>query len=420
MNTFKKIYCRIFQTCFRIALPFLPYREPELIDGFKNVPAVLKKHHISHILLVTDPGVYKLGLTKPLEKQLSKSQISCTIYKDTVANPTSANVEDAKDLYLDHECQALLAFGGGSSMDCAKAVGARLARPHKSLSKMEGILKIWHRLPLLIAVPTTAGTGSETTLAAVITDADTHHKYAINDFNLIPDYAVLEPSVTYGLPPQLTATTGMDALTHAIEAYIGRSTTKQTRAASIEAIQLIFQYLPVAYKNGKNRTARKEMLRASYLAGTAFTKSYVGYVHAVAHSLGGQYGIPHGLANSVLLPIVLEAYGNAAHKKLAHLARITKLSSSPDDTTAANAFIAHIRKMNASMNIPTTLAGIRDEDIPKLARYADKEANPLYPVPILWDDKQLALMYHLVQEKKEKENNSHAETGHRDYTGISA
>ena len=420
MNILKKIYCRIFQTCFRIALPVLPYREPELIDGFKHVPEVLKKHHISHILLVTDPGVYKLGLTKPLEKQLLKSEISCTIYKDTVANPTSANIEEAKDLYLAHGCQALLAFGGGSSMDCAKAVGARLARPNKPLAKMEGILKIWHKLPLLIAVPTTAGTGSETTLAAVITDADTHHKYAINDFNLIPDYAVLEPSVTYGLPPQLTATTGMDALTHAIEAYIGRSTTKQTRAASIEAIQLIFQYLPVAYKNGKNRTARKEMLRASYLAGTAFTKSYVGYVHAVAHSLGGQYGIPHGLANSVLLPIVLEAYGSAAHKKLAHLARITKLSSSPDDTTAANAFIAHIRKMNASMNIPTTLAGIRNEDIPKLARYADKEANPLYPVPILWDDKQLALMYHLVQEKKEKENNSHAETGHRDYTGISA
>ena len=355
-----------------------------------------------------------------MEKQLLKSEISCTIYKDTVANPTSANIEEAKDLYLAHGCQALLAFGGGSSMDCAKAVGARLARPNKPLAKMEGILKLWHKLPLLIAVPTTAGTGSETTLAAVITDADTHHKYAINDFNLIPDYAVLEPSVTYGLPPQLTATTGMDALTHAIEAYIGRSTTKQTRKAAIEAIQLIFRYLPVAYKNGKNRTARKEMLRASYLAGTAFTKSYVGYVHAVAHSLGGQYGIPHGLANSVLLPIVLEAYGSAAHKKLAHLARITKLSSSPDDTTAANAFIAHIRKMNASMNIPTTLAGIRNEDIPKLARYADKEANPLYPVPILWDDKQLALMYHLVQEKKEKENNSHAETGHRDYTGISA
>lgn len=207
-----------------------------------------------------------------------------------MANPTSANVEDAENLYLKKHCQALLAFGGGSSMDCAKGVGARLARPNKSLAKMEGILHVMHKLPLLIAVPTTAGTGSETTLPPSSPMPDTHHKYAINDFNLIPHYAVLEPEVTVGLPAQLTATTGMDALTHAIEAYIGRSTTKQTRKAAIEAIQLIFQYLPVAYKNGKNRTARKEMLRASYLAGTAFTKSYVGYVHAVAHSLGSQYG----------------------------------------------------------------------------------------------------------------------------------
>ena len=409
MNILKKIYCRIFQTCFRIALPFLPYREPELIDGFKNVPAVLKKHHISHILLVTDPGVYKLGLTKPLEKQLSKSQISCTIYKDTVANPTSANIEEAKDFYLAHGCQALLAFGGGSSMDCAKAVGARLARPNKPLAKMEGILKIWHKLPLLIAVPTTAGTGSETTLAAVITDADTHHKYAINDFNLIPDYAVLEPSVTYGLPPQLTATTGMDALTHAIEAYIGRSTTKQTRAASIEAIQLIFDNLQTAYKNGNDKTARRNMLRASYLAGTAFTKSYVGYVHAVAHSLGGCYGIPHGLANSVLLPIVLEVYGTAAHKTLARLARITGISDSKLDAVAAEEFINHIRSMNISMNIPETLDGIRNEDIPKLACYADKEANPLYPVPALWGPEKLEQMYHLVQEVSEHDRNRNSE-----------
>lgn len=409
MNILKKIYCRIFQTFFRIALPILPYREPELIDGFKHVPEVLKKNHISHILLVTDPGVYKLGLTKPLEKQLLKSEISCTIYKDTVANPTSANVEEAKELYLVHGCQALLAFGGGSSMDCAKAVGARLARPNKPLAKMEGILKIWHKLPLLIAVPTTAGTGSETTLAAVITDADTHHKYAINDFNLIPDYAVLEPSVTYGLPPQLTATTGMDALTHAIEAYIGRSTTKQTRAASIEAIRLIFDNLQTAYKNGNDKTARRNMLRASYLAGTAFTKSYVGYVHAVAHSLGGCYGIPHGLANSVLLPIVLEAYGTAAHKKLARLARITDISDSKLDAVAAEEFINHIRSMNISMNIPETLDGIRNEDIPKLARYADKEANPLYPVPALWGPEKLEQMYHLVQEVSEHDRNRNSE-----------
>ncbi len=294
-------------------------------------------------------------------------------------------------------------------MDCAKAVGARLARPRKPLAKMEGILKIWHKLPLLIAVPTTAGTGSETTLAAVITDADTHHKYAINDFNLIPDYAVLEPSVTYGLPPQLTATTGMDALTHAVEAYIGRSTTKQTRAASIEAIQLIFDNLQNAYKNGNDKTARRNMLRASYLAGTAFTKSYVGYVHAVAHSLGGCYGIPHGLANSVLLPIVLEAYGTAAHKKLAALARITGITDSALDAVAAEEFINHIRSMNISMNIPETLDGICDEDIPELARYANKEANPLYPVPALWGPEKLEQMYHLVQEVNEHDRSRNSE-----------
>lgn len=399
MNILKKIYCRAFQICFRIAIPILPYREPKLIDGFAAVPEVLKEHQITRLMLVTDPGVYQLGLTKPLEQLLQESNIFVSIYKETVANPTSKNVEEARRQYLTDHCQALLAFGGGSSMDCAKGIGARLARPKKSLAKMEGILRVMRKLPLLIAVPTTAGTGSETTLAAVITDEKTHHKYAINDFNLIPDYAVLEPQVTVGLPPQLTATTGMDALTHAVEAYIGRSTTRQTRAASIEAVRLIFANLQTAYKDGHNLTARTNMLHASYLAGTAFTKSYVGYVHAVAHSLGGCYGIAHGLANSVLLPIVLTAYGEAAHKKLAALARAAGISSSASDKDAANAFIAQIKEMNRSMNIPTTLSGIRKEDIPMLAHYADHEANPLYPVPILWDAEKLSEIYDLVQNK---------------------
>ena len=397
MNTFKKIYCRIFQTCFRIALPFLPYREPELIDGFKNVPAVLKKHHISHILLVTDPGVYKLGLTKPLEKQLSKSQISCTIYKDTVANPTSANVEDAKDLYLDHECQALLAFGGGSSMDCAKAVGARLARPHKSLSKMEGILKIWHRLPLLIAVPTTAGTGSENTLAAVITDSEKKHKYVLNDFVLIPRYAILDAELTYSLPPHLTATTGMDALTHAVEAYIGRSTTKETREKALLAVKTIYQNIETAYHDGHNHAAREQMLNAAYLAGFAFSRSYVGYVHAVAHSLGGQYNIPHGLANAVLLPEVLESYGSCIHKKLHMLGCAAGVCTEQDSIKAgAGKFIASIRTLNKSMGIPDFLSGIQERDIETMSVHAAKEANPLYPVPKLMTRKEMEAFYRLM------------------------
>lgn len=298
-------------------------------------------------------------------------------------------------------------------MDCAKAVGARLVRPRKPLNRMEGLLHVLHRLPLLIAVPTTAGTGSETTLAAVITDEKTHHKYPINDFSLIPHYAVLDPDVTLNLPPQLTATTGMDALTHAVEAYIGRSTTRATRAAAVEAVRLIFANLPEAYFNGHDREARANMLRAAYLAGTAFTKSYVGYVHAVAHSLGGRYGIAHGLANSVLLPVVLKAYGPAAWKKLAELARAAGVSDAPGDREAAEAFIACIEAMNAAMDIPETLPGIRSEDIPQLARYADHEANPLYPVPVLWGPEKLADLYKQVQEVEVhdgKGNPVHSET----------
>lgn len=375
MNTFKKIYCRIFQTCFKIALPFLPYREPELIDGFKNVPAVLKKHHISHILLVTDPGVYKLGLTKPLEKQLSKSQISCTIYKDTVANPTSANVEDAKDLYLDHECQALLAFGGGSSMDCAKAVGARLARPHKSLSKMEGILKIWHRLPLLIAVPTTAGTGSETTLAAVITDADTHHKYAINDFNLIPDYAVLEPSVTYGLPPQLTATTGMDALTHAIEGYITKGHCTISDMFHLEAIKLISENLRGAVQNTPE--GREGMALGQYIAGMGFSNVGLGIVHSMAHGLSALYDTPHGVACAIILPTGLEYNKSVAGERYRAVGKAMGVTGIDEmnDAEAADATIAAVKQLSADVGIPANLHGIlKEEDIQFLAESAFADA----------------------------------------------
>ena len=415
MNVLKKVFCRVFQAGMRIALPFLPYREPELIRGVGGVPAVLRAHDIDCVMLVTDAGVRGLGLTAHLEELLKAAHIRCVVYDGTVANPTVTNVEQARMLYLENGCQGLIAFGGGSSMDCAKALGARIVRPNKPLARMEGLLQVLRRLPLLIAVPTTAGTGSETTLAAVITDEKIHHKYPINDFALIPHYAVLDPDVTLGLPPHLTATTGMDALTHAVEAYIGRSTTKGTRAAAIEAVQLLFANLPEAYFNGHDRDARANMLRAAYLAGTAFTKSYVGYVHAVAHSLGGRYGIAHGLANSVLLPVVLKAYGPAAWKKLAELARAVGVSSAARDEEAAKAFIEAIEAMNAAMDIPETLPGILSEDIPQLARYADHEANPLYPVPVLWGPEELQKMYELVQEAP-----GHDAKRDRDHTDTAA
>ena len=302
MNPLKKIYCRIFQTAFKLALPLLPYRNPKILGSVKEIPALLEKKNCNTVLLITDGGIRKLGLTERLEKALADAGIPCIVYDRTVANPTAANVEEALNLYLSNNCQAIIGFGGGSSMDCAKAVGARAACPKKSLAKMEGILKVHHKLPLLIAVPTTAGTGSETTLAAVITDDKSRHKYPINDFFLIPDYAVLDPKVTLSLPPFITATTGMDALTHAVEAYIGNSTTHGTRENALQAVKLIFENLDTAVEKGFDINARRNMLRASYYAGCAFTKSYVGYVHAVAHSLGGAYTFPTALPMPFFCP----------------------------------------------------------------------------------------------------------------------
>ena len=349
------------------------------------------------VLLVTDKSIRSLGLTEKLEKNLAESGIDCHVFDGTVPNPTSDNVEEALAIYNNNGCQAIIAFGGGSSMDCAKVVGARAVCPNKPLNKMAGLIKICRRIPLLIAVPTTAGTGSETTVASVIVDSKTHHKYVINDFCLIPKYAVLDPEITVGLPRQLTATTGMDALTHAVEVYVGRSMTKESKAAAEEAVKLIFENLEKAYKNGKDLEARRNMLRASYLAGTAFTKSYGGSVHAVAHTLGGKYGVAHGLANAVLLPIVLRAYGDAAIKPLGELAIVIGLvdGDMPLDD-AAEAFIAHVEAMNERMDIPKKLDCIKSEDISAMAALADHEANPLYPVPTLWDATELEAIYHLA------------------------
>ena len=394
MNTGRKIYCRTFQMAFKLALPFLPYRKPEIVKSVKLLPEIIRKKKCDSVLIITDAGVHGLGLTARLESALQEDGISYVIYDKTVANPTTDNVADALDMYYEYDCNAIIVFGGGSSMDCAKAVGARVAKPRQPLSRMKGILKVHKKLPLLIAIPTTAGTGSETTLAAVITDAQTRHKYAINDFPLIPRYAVLDPKVTVSLPPHITATTGMDALTHAVEAYIGNSTTPGTRKDALMAVELIFENLDQAFEDGTNIEARRNMLKASYFAGCAFTKSYVGYVHAVAHSLGGEYNVPHGLANAVLLPFVLEAYGEKIHKKLHRLAVAAKLADkdTPADE-AAELFIDAIKDMKERFGIGNRIPEIREEDIPKLAHYADKEANPLYPVPVLMDEKELEEFY---------------------------
>lgn len=399
MHILKRAYCRTFQTCFKLVLPILPYKIPKRIPGMTKVPECLSSHSCKSVLIITDAGIRKLGLLKELVSALMSADIAYTVYDKTVPNPTTDNVKEALDLYYLNQCTAIIGFGGGSSMDCAKAVGICAVHPTKSLSQMKGILKVRKKLPLLIAIPTTAGTGSETTLAAVITDAGTRHKYAINDFPLIPPYAVLDPNVTLSLPPFITATTGMDALTHAVEAYIGNSTTRGTRRDALKATKLIFENLPVVYKDGSNIKARENMLKASFYAGCAFTKSYVGYVHAIAHSLGGEYNVPHGLANAVLLPYILEAYGESIYQKLRQLAITAGLAEKSDSAeAAAKAFIAAIWQMQKDFQIGNKIQGIRMRDIPRLAKLADKEANPLYPVPVLMNAKELEKFYYDVME----------------------
>lgn len=393
MNTLRKIYCRCFQTVFRIALPILPYRNPEVRNRISEITNILKKEAISRPLIITDQTLSSIGATDALQKLLSEKGILYTLFDGAFPNPTTALARQAANCYRQNNCDGLIAFGGGSPMDLAKAVGVMLTRPDKPLEKLAGILKVRRKLPVLIAIPTTAGTGSETTLAAVLINADTRHKFTINDFPLIPKYAILDPSTIHTLPVSIAATTGLDALTHAVEAYIGRSTTRQTRADAKKAVKLIFENFDASV-NHESTEAESAMLKASHYAGRAFTRSYVGYIHAVSHSLSGQYNLPHGWTNAVLLPLILKRYGSTIWKKLAKLAICAGIgSSSESEEVLAKRFISAIEEKNNRYDIPCRIDAIRKEDISLLASHADKEANPLYPVPVLWDKKELEKIY---------------------------
>ena len=401
MNAYK-LFCRVYQAVLNIAMYCMPWSKPELLVGAGAVlrlPALVKNKGVQSVLLVTGKVTSSIGLAKPLIDGLCEQGIACAIFDETVPNPTIDNIECALKLYHANACQAIIAFGGGSAMDCAKGVAARVAKPNQSIPQMKGVLKVLRPTPTVFSVPTTAGTGSEATLAAVITNPQTHEKYAINDFVLIPQYAVLDPLLTVNLPQHITSTTGMDALTHAVEAYIGFANTRETSDSAEKAVRLIFANLYEAYSNGSNVSARENMQMASYWAGIAFTRAYVGNVHAIAHTLGGFYGVPHGLANAVILPHVLEYYGKYAAAPLARLGDIAGVTA-PDDDSAQKAqkFIASIRELNAKMEIPSTISGIQEQDLPLMIQRALSEANPLYPVPVIFDANDMEYIYRKIME----------------------
>lgn len=402
LDDLKLAYCRTFQYGMNIGERFMPWRKPELVTGAGSIaaiPALLKKAGVRKVMLVTGPNIVKT-IGQRMTAILDSAGVGCTVFSQVEANPSTDTVEKLRQRYLENGCEGFIALGGGSPMDAAKAAAARIARPERTLDEMAGLLKVGRPLPPFIAIPTTSGTGSETTVAAVVTDRKTNHKYAIMDLNLIPHYAVLDPELTVGLPPRTTATTGMDALTHAVEAYLCRTyNTRESLRCAEAAVQGIFVNLEKAYNHPGDINARQEMMLAAFRAGFAFTRSSVGNVHAIAHTLGGLYNTPHGLANAVILPIVLEDYGEAVYPKLARLAEIAKVKSCGTQEEKARAFIAEIKAMNRRMGIPSGLGFIKDDDIPQMVKWALDEANPIYPVPVVYNKARCASVIRRIRQE---------------------
>lgn len=404
MWTLKKIYWRAIEVVFTVLMYcwgwFFP--DPTIIDGpgaIKKLPAVVKKKGKNQVLVVTDKGLMGLNLLDGLFKALDEAGVKYVVYDEVQPNPTIENVEAALKLYNDNNCQAVIAVGGGSPMDCAKGTIARVARPERPVAKMSGTFKVFLPAkkmnglipPPLYAVPTTAGTGSETTIAAVITDASTHDKFPIMDPFIRARYAVLDPELTAGLPKKVTSTTGMDAMTHAVEGYTNIwYNDKKFNDYGLKAIKLIFENLEKAYNNGSDLEARGNMLLASYYAGLCFTRGGVGYVHGIGHRLGGKYGVPHGLAMSVILPHVFSdaLLGPYVYDKLAEIADYVGITGATDEEKAKK-FIAEVEAMNARMEIPTGFDCIKEEDIPWIAEHCIAEVLPTYPVKQIFTQAEL-------------------------------
>lgn len=383
--TIQKFFIGRFSAFIGFMFGRMDLSEPELLSGpgsLQELPVLIQSKGIGRVLLVSDKGITGIGLTNPLEEALDKLGISCTVFDDVQPNPTIANVEAGVQVFKDKQCEAIIAFGGGSPMDCAKVINARIGNPEKTVHDMRGGMKVDGPLSPLFAVPTTAGTGSECSLGAMVSEPDKQEKFGLGSPNLIPAYAVLDAELMTGLPPHITSTTGMDALTHAVEVYIGTRATDYTDSYAEQAVEIILRDLEPTYRDGSDVQRRQNLAFASHYAGLAFTRAMVGYVHAISHNLGGLYGVPHGLANAIILPYILDFCRQDCEPQLAKLAVLGRLGDNNDSAeTLSMRFIDRVREMNRLMDIPTGIAQLQTSDIPDLAKKAMKEAHPQYPVP---------------------------------------
>jgi alcohol dehydrogenase class IV len=386
----------------------LPIPQPTLLIGpgaSARLGQAISGFGHRRIMLVTDPIVARLGLTAPLMQGLGADRPGAAehvvVFDEITPDAPIPVIEKGIEVFRDAGCDALVAIGGGSVIDAAKAIGMAAAN-HKHPRELVGYFRGRHAPPPIYAVPTTAGTGSEVTVAAVISDPQRETKLVIADTRLVPKMAALDPELMVGLPREVTAASGMDALTHAIEAFIGYWGTRFTDRMALAAVGMIYENLPRACEHGSDLAAREKMALASTYAGLAFTRANVGNVHAIAHQLGGKYHTPHGLANAIMLPHVLRFSGDAITGKLATLARHVKLGGADEpEAQLAQKFLDSIDALSRRIGIPRTLDALREEDIPQLARAACREADFNYPVPRVMSQQDCeALLRAVLPEKK--------------------
>lgn len=353
-------------------------------DSSRQLCEHIARTGVARVLVVTDKPLRDLGIVDRAVAALVAADVDIAYYDGVLPDPTFDQVAEGAGLARSHGSETVLAIGGGSSIDAAKIIAAA-ASSEESPADWVGFGKIKHDVLPLYAIPTTSGTGSEATIGAVISDSVTHEKTIISAVSLLPAAAALDPALITGLPPHITAATGMDALTHGIEAYIGvweRGTRLQD---SRIAVKLVFDHLATACKDGGNLEARSGMAMGAYYAGLAINQVNVGNVHAIAHQLGAKYGIPHGLANSLVLPHVLEFCCEEAQQSLAELAILIGAGSEGEDAGAlAHKFIQAVRDLRTQVGIPDHSNLVKHEDFEALGQQAIAEGAG-YPVPRLLD-----------------------------------
>jgi len=362
----------------------LPIPQPTLLVGpgsSRRLGQTIAGFGHSRILIVTDAVVAKLGLLDGLTDALTRGGAAFVVFDAVTPDAPIPLIEEGMKFYRAKRCDAIVAFGGGSAMDAAKTIALAVAN-RKKPRQLVGYFKGLHEPVPVYAVPTTAGTGSEVTVAAVVSDPKSGKKLVIADTRLVPRMAALDPSLMTGLPAHVTAATGMDALTHAIEAFIGQWSTAYSDRMALSATGLIYDNLRTVCRNGKDLAAREQMALAATYAGFAFTRANVGYVHAIAHQLGGRYHTPHGLANAIVLPHVLKFLRPAITDKLAALAVRARVGEEGERPAAlAQKFLDSVEALNRDIGIPAQLDALREADIPELAKAACWEADTSYPVP---------------------------------------